>query len=173
MKKGESARFRALFLHHWRERERAEGGGEKSGKVGRAEIRSEERKVDSLLESNKKGRCQRSPDGRGGSRRARWTRKKQSLLYPVFQMESSKPNTSYLSVWLSLGPGGKPTKARRGDRVKILSYFRMTGLGLVSRLALVDIWSYRGMLRLGNDLFDTAHVVRLIEINRITARRKL
>lgn len=37
-------------------------------------------------------------DGRGGSRRARWTRKKQSPLYPVFQMESSKPNTSYLCV---------------------------------------------------------------------------
>lgn len=34
---------------------------------------------------------------------------------------------------------GKSRRRHGGDRVKILSYFRMTGLGLVSRLALADI----------------------------------
>jgi len=67
-------------------------------------------------------------------------------------------------------PGGK-AEAHGGDRVKILSYFRMTGLGLVSRGLLSSIFDPTAAC-LGNVLFDTA-TCSLIEINRITACRKV
>lgn len=67
------------------------------------------------------------------------------------------------------GPGGKPTQARRRDRVKILSYFRMTGLGLVSE-ACFPIFDPTTAC-LGNVLFDIARC--LIEINRVTIYRKV
>ncbi|TGZ32535.1 hypothetical protein DBV15_05392, partial [Temnothorax longispinosus] len=94
-----------------------------------AEIRSEEEEKEGFS-SNKKGRCQRSPmvgevhdGGRGKSGR----------FYIRFFRWKVQNRIRVTSV--CPGPGGKHS----GDRVKILSYFRMTGLGLVLRLALVDI----------------------------------
>lgn len=58
----------------------------------------------------KRGRCQRS---RRGGRATRWTKEKAvAALYPVFQMESSKPNTNYLS--LCAPPTQGESRRRRG-----------------------------------------------------------
>jgi len=63
-----------------------------------AEIRSKKKEEKADSWRTKKGGVKRSPMAEEVHSEHDGRRKKQSLLYPVFQMESSKPNTSYLSV---------------------------------------------------------------------------
>lgn len=90
---------------------------------------------------------------KGGVKGVRWpgrftasTVDQEKAVAAISGFSDGKLKTEY-ELPLCAPAQGESRRGHGGDRVKILSYFRMTGLGLVSRLALVDIWSYRGMLR--------------------------
>lgn len=115
----------------------------------RVEIRSE----GGFFFSDKKERCQRSPIT-GEVRDGRWTEEKAVAAISGFSDGKFKTEREFLCVTSVLPrPKGESRRRHGGDRVKILSYFRMTGLGLVSRGLLSSIFDPTTAC-LGNVLFD-------------------